>query len=339
MNQLYDKLEAALRQSLRIAQTANAWHGDASADAAVLFAFVLGRWQLFAKSGFKRLPAGRLGVAAQVPVRLKHRRACCHAARSATRGFASAAARAPGVRLYAACTVDGASMQPAIRQPPSGCFSIVYSATSTVLSGRRGAAAESLFRRSPRLRETRCSARRSARRTRCAPSRGSCPRCRTAPDARRRVRERLLAVAGLQRRELVRDDGLDRAPLGAREASASAARRRRVRRPRTARTPACAQREERGRERSGQCRAHARVIAVPRTPDMRIARNADLAPAASSARRAAAGGRRAASPTPAISFSASAACVAPTMPTSGANTPIVAQRVSSSSSPSPNRQW
>ena len=44
-------------------------------------------------------------------------------------------------------------------------------------------------------------------------------------------------------------------------------------------------------------------------------------------------------PTPARSFSASPACIAPTTPTSGANTPIVAQRVSSSSSPSPNRQW
>ena len=32
------------------------WHGDAQADAAVLIAYVLGRWQLFAKSGFKRTP-------------------------------------------------------------------------------------------------------------------------------------------------------------------------------------------------------------------------------------------------------------------------------------------
>jgi TetR/AcrR family transcriptional regulator len=56
INQLTDKLEAALRQSLRIAQAANGWHGDAQADAAVLIAYVLGRWQLFAKSGFKRLP-------------------------------------------------------------------------------------------------------------------------------------------------------------------------------------------------------------------------------------------------------------------------------------------
>ena len=38
------------------AQAANGWHGDAQADAAVLIAYVLGRWQLFAKSGFKRAP-------------------------------------------------------------------------------------------------------------------------------------------------------------------------------------------------------------------------------------------------------------------------------------------
>ena len=56
INQLTDKLEAALRQSLRIAQAANGWHGDAQADAAVLIAYVLGRWQLFAKSGFRRTP-------------------------------------------------------------------------------------------------------------------------------------------------------------------------------------------------------------------------------------------------------------------------------------------
>jgi TetR/AcrR family transcriptional regulator len=56
INQLTDKLEAVMRQSLRIAQAANAWHGDAQADAAVLIAYVLGRWQLFAKSGFKRAP-------------------------------------------------------------------------------------------------------------------------------------------------------------------------------------------------------------------------------------------------------------------------------------------
>ena len=56
MNQLYDRIEASLRQALRIAQAAGAWPGDPNAEAAVLVAYVLGRWQLFAKSGFKRMP-------------------------------------------------------------------------------------------------------------------------------------------------------------------------------------------------------------------------------------------------------------------------------------------
>jgi TetR/AcrR family transcriptional regulator len=56
MNQLYDKLEASLRQSIRVAQMGNGWHGDASADASVLFSFVMGRWHLYAKSGFRKLP-------------------------------------------------------------------------------------------------------------------------------------------------------------------------------------------------------------------------------------------------------------------------------------------
>ena len=56
MNQVYDRIEAALRQSLRTAQMGNAWHGDPSADSAALLAYVVGRWTLFAKSGFKRLP-------------------------------------------------------------------------------------------------------------------------------------------------------------------------------------------------------------------------------------------------------------------------------------------
>jgi len=56
MNQLYDKLEAALRQSLRIAQASAGFGGDPGAVASVLTAVVLGRWQLYAKSGFKRAP-------------------------------------------------------------------------------------------------------------------------------------------------------------------------------------------------------------------------------------------------------------------------------------------
>jgi TetR/AcrR family transcriptional regulator len=56
MNQLYDRIEAALKQSLRIAHASGVWDGDVGAVANVLIAFVLGRWQLYAKSGFKRSP-------------------------------------------------------------------------------------------------------------------------------------------------------------------------------------------------------------------------------------------------------------------------------------------
>src|SRR6476659_9671295 len=56
MNQVYDRIEASMRQSLKIAHAAGRWTGDASATANTLLAFVLGRWMLFAKSGFKRLP-------------------------------------------------------------------------------------------------------------------------------------------------------------------------------------------------------------------------------------------------------------------------------------------
>ena len=56
MNQFYDRIEAALRQSLKVAQASGNWNGDAAAEAAVLVAFVLGRWTLYAKSGFKRAP-------------------------------------------------------------------------------------------------------------------------------------------------------------------------------------------------------------------------------------------------------------------------------------------
>ena len=56
MNQLYERIEAALRQALKIAQAGGSWTGDPVAEANALLAFVLGRWLLFAKSGFKRLP-------------------------------------------------------------------------------------------------------------------------------------------------------------------------------------------------------------------------------------------------------------------------------------------
>ena len=56
MNQLYDRIEASIRQSLKIAQAGGAWTGDPVPEANVLLAFVVGRWMLFAKSGFKRMP-------------------------------------------------------------------------------------------------------------------------------------------------------------------------------------------------------------------------------------------------------------------------------------------
>jgi len=59
MNQLFDKLEAALRQSLREAPAEGSPtpDADAQATAAVLAAFVAGRLQRFARSDFRRPPS------------------------------------------------------------------------------------------------------------------------------------------------------------------------------------------------------------------------------------------------------------------------------------------
>jgi len=58
INQLHDRIEATLRQSLRIAMSQNELPNDtdASARANLIMCFVTGRWHQFAKSGFKRLP-------------------------------------------------------------------------------------------------------------------------------------------------------------------------------------------------------------------------------------------------------------------------------------------
>jgi TetR/AcrR family transcriptional regulator len=56
INQLYDRLEASLKQSLRITQTQTNVKGDAEAQANLLICYVIGRWQQYAKSGFKRKP-------------------------------------------------------------------------------------------------------------------------------------------------------------------------------------------------------------------------------------------------------------------------------------------
>ena len=58
MNQFYDRVELALKQSLRIAAADGLQHeADSAARAALLVSFVLGRWHRYAKSGFKHNPA------------------------------------------------------------------------------------------------------------------------------------------------------------------------------------------------------------------------------------------------------------------------------------------
>jgi TetR/AcrR family transcriptional regulator len=58
INQLHDRLEATLKQCLRLAAGAGEIDSalDASAQANLLVAFVSGRWHQFAKSGFRRDP-------------------------------------------------------------------------------------------------------------------------------------------------------------------------------------------------------------------------------------------------------------------------------------------
>jgi TetR/AcrR family transcriptional regulator len=59
INQLHDRIEASLRQALRIAESGQeiARAIDVNAQANMLLCFVTGRWHQFAKSGFKRVPA------------------------------------------------------------------------------------------------------------------------------------------------------------------------------------------------------------------------------------------------------------------------------------------
>lgn len=62
INQMHDRIEATLRQALRIAATQQepAAELDSNALANLLLAFVVGRWHQFAKSGFKRSPLDQL---------------------------------------------------------------------------------------------------------------------------------------------------------------------------------------------------------------------------------------------------------------------------------------
>ena len=59
INQLHERLEATVRQSLRFAATQNeiAQDVDLGAQANLAISFVIGRWHQYAKSGFKRDPA------------------------------------------------------------------------------------------------------------------------------------------------------------------------------------------------------------------------------------------------------------------------------------------
>ena len=71
INQLHDRIEASLKQSLRLAHAAATAAGnpdgspavttgadaDAGAHANLLLCYVIGRWQLFAKSRFRRTPS------------------------------------------------------------------------------------------------------------------------------------------------------------------------------------------------------------------------------------------------------------------------------------------
>ena len=69
MNQFYDKVELACKQSLRLAVTQG--HGqeaDVAARASLMVSYVVGRWHRFAKSGFKQNPTE--GTAMQIGLML-----------------------------------------------------------------------------------------------------------------------------------------------------------------------------------------------------------------------------------------------------------------------------
>jgi TetR/AcrR family transcriptional regulator len=63
MNQLVDRIELAMKQSLRVAVSQlQAQEADVAARANMLTCFVLGRWHRFAKSGFKHIPSDNAQV-------------------------------------------------------------------------------------------------------------------------------------------------------------------------------------------------------------------------------------------------------------------------------------
>lgn len=68
INQFVERIESSIRQSYRVAISEHELPEsmDASARAALVVAFVIGRWHRFAKSGFRKPPAD--GLDAQLPV-------------------------------------------------------------------------------------------------------------------------------------------------------------------------------------------------------------------------------------------------------------------------------
>ncbi|HTN65931.1 MAG TPA: nucleoid occlusion factor SlmA [Burkholderiaceae bacterium] len=69
MNQLVERIELALKQALRIAASqGQAREEEAALRANLIVSYVLGRWQRFAKSGFRHNPSD--GAAAQIALLL-----------------------------------------------------------------------------------------------------------------------------------------------------------------------------------------------------------------------------------------------------------------------------
>ena len=63
MNQFYDKVELACKQSLRLAVTqGDGTDADVNARASLLVSYVAGRWHRFARSGFKQIPTDATGL-------------------------------------------------------------------------------------------------------------------------------------------------------------------------------------------------------------------------------------------------------------------------------------
>jgi len=69
MNQFIERIELAIRQSLRVAATqGQANEADAAARANLITSMVLGHWHRFAKTGFKQNPSAN--VSAQIAILL-----------------------------------------------------------------------------------------------------------------------------------------------------------------------------------------------------------------------------------------------------------------------------